>query len=246
MSESATTLRLSPRPSVVRCAVCHEQAREGLAPCPACRTVVHPECAEAGCPTLGCAGASDPGKAPAVTPLRTVSPLERGRIRLVHWLVELLLAAIGSLPLFLGVALFTSYAGRSAESTSMAGSVEPLLADRVDEGARPRRLTLRPVRLERWSYSSLTAAAHSKHSEEGVPARERVGALVVCLNEVDPAQAAALEAGNEVPEATREWVASHRHALELEGFRVVWEAEAREYLVLARSSPASAGAARRE
>ncbi len=50
-----------PRPSLARCALCHDQAAGEVLRCPGCATLTHPACADevgGACPTLGCAHAA--------------------------------------------------------------------------------------------------------------------------------------------------------------------------------------------
>ncbi|MCO5166082.1 MAG: hypothetical protein M9894_06905 [Planctomycetes bacterium] len=64
-------MKLAARESgAARCAICHDDARDGPLVCPGCQTVVHAECRVGQpCPTLGCAHGAALGR-PRVVVLR--------------------------------------------------------------------------------------------------------------------------------------------------------------------------------
>lgn len=53
-------LRITGRPTALRCAYCHDDLDPAAPPCPGCATRLHTDCrAEVGCPTPGCAARRD-------------------------------------------------------------------------------------------------------------------------------------------------------------------------------------------
>jgi hypothetical protein len=64
-------MRVAPRRSTVRCAVCHDDAH-GLDACLACGTLVHADCRGVRCPTLGCARTASTAKGRRVDIARVV------------------------------------------------------------------------------------------------------------------------------------------------------------------------------
>ncbi|MCO5172411.1 MAG: hypothetical protein M9894_39440 [Planctomycetes bacterium] len=128
-----------------RCAVCHDLAAVAV-PCPACRTVAHPDCrSDLGrCPTLGCAGAREVPSPPRVGPSR------RGVVALVVAAAVLVGVPLAALVL----ALASSERWWTALST---GRLQALDFDRawceeVVARARPIQAALETYRRERGVY----------------------------------------------------------------------------------------------
>lgn len=153
-------ITLTPCEGVVpRCAMCHDDAVEGMLLCPGCRTLVHPECQFAfACPTLGCARSLRRSQPRDVQLRRALIPdgeplLSRVLSGLLHALWSLCVLVFGA-AFFTEAKMGEGHTARvertRADMRSMGGALDRYRSDTGAYPARFQSLWERPADRSRW------------------------------------------------------------------------------------------------